>query len=74
MKVVVAEGKQQVARSAARWFLPRSASELWLRRAMLRLVRLTLVNRTAAGQSTALIASHRQDTVAVSPETRTEAR
>lgn len=61
----VAEGKQQVARSAARWFLPRSSSELWLRRAMLKLIRLPVVNRTAAatvaGKSTALIDNLRKD-------------
>ncbi len=61
----VAEEKQQVARSAARWFLPRSTAEQWLRRAMLRFIRLPRINRTAAaaiaGKSTALIDNLRQD-------------
>ena len=77
----VAEGKQQVARSAARWFLPRSRSQLWVRRAMLKLIRLPLVNRTAAatvaGKSTAVIHNLRNDAEpvsAVSSDTRAERR
>lgn len=62
----IAEEKQQVARSAARWFLPRSLPELWLRRAMLTFIRLPPINRTAAaaiaGKSTALIDNLRRDT------------
>lgn len=55
----VAEEKQQVGRSGARWFLPNSASQLAIRRLALRLIRLPVINRLGAaaltGKSTALI-------------------
>ena len=53
------EQKQQAGRSAARWFLPRSRLQLWIRRTALRLAWLPVINRyvgaTLAGKSTALI-------------------
>lgn len=69
----VVEEKQQVARSAARWFLPRSTGQLWLRRIMLRFIKVPFVNRAAAaaiaGKSTALIDNLRQDTaVQIGPQ------
>ncbi|MGH3622859.1 MAG: FAD-dependent monooxygenase [Sciscionella sp.] len=60
----VAEEKQQVGRSGARWFLPESALQLRIRRAVLRLTRLPGINRYVAaaltGKSTALIPNLRQ--------------
>ncbi len=61
----VAEEKQASGRSAARWFLPRSALGLWVRRAALRLAaHLPMANRyvgaALAGKSTGLIASLRR--------------
>jgi len=44
----VAEEKQQVGRSAARWFLPTSRSQLRARRAILRLARLPVIDRLMA--------------------------
>ncbi|MCO1575672.1 FAD-dependent monooxygenase [Crossiella sp. SN42] len=44
----VAEEKQQVARSGARWFLPESPTRLRLRRLALRASRLPLVDRVVA--------------------------
>jgi 2-polyprenyl-6-methoxyphenol hydroxylase-like FAD-dependent oxidoreductase len=55
----VAEDKQKVGRSAARWFLPASAWQLRVRRMMLRAARLPFVDRVVpaalAGKSSALI-------------------
>lgn len=45
----VVEEKQLVARKAARWFLPRSTTELRLRRVMLALSAVPGVNRLIAG-------------------------
>ena len=45
----VVEEKQRVGRKAARWFLPRSTTELRLRRAMLALSAVPGVNRLIAG-------------------------
>jgi 2-polyprenyl-6-methoxyphenol hydroxylase-like FAD-dependent oxidoreductase len=60
---VMAE-KQLTARNGARWFLPRSAVELWGRRAVLALSRLPgldhLVARSLAGKPTAVIADLRR--------------
>ncbi len=57
----VAEEKQRTGRAAARWFLPESRLQLWIRRMALRAARLPVVNRyvgtTLAGKSTALIAN-----------------
>ena len=41
----VAEEAQHAGRSGARWFLPSSTWQLWLRRGVLRTTRLPLVNR-----------------------------
>ncbi|HET6743202.1 MAG TPA: FAD-dependent monooxygenase [Kribbella sp.] len=55
----VIEEKQKVARSTARWFLPRSRTELLARRALLKLLRLpglrTLLPAALAGKPTTLI-------------------
>ncbi|SFB41261.1 2-polyprenyl-6-methoxyphenol hydroxylase [Amycolatopsis marina] len=55
----VAEEKQRTGRGAARWFLPASTPQLWLRRAVLRMARLPVINRivatTLAGRSISLI-------------------
>lgn len=55
----VADEKQKTGRGAARWFLPESALQLWIRRAALRLAWLPVINRfvgaTLAGKSTAVI-------------------
>ncbi|WP_427885384.1 FAD-dependent monooxygenase [Kribbella sp. GL6] len=55
----VVEEKQKVARSTARWFLPRSRWELVTRRVMLRVLRLpglrTLLAPALAGKPTTLI-------------------
>ncbi|GAB3878106.1 hypothetical protein GCM10029964_028280 [Kibdelosporangium lantanae] len=60
----VAEEKQRVGRSGARWFLPASPFQLRVRRAALRAARLPVVNRyvagVLAGKSTGLIANLRQ--------------
>lgn len=67
----VVEEKQKVARDAARWFLPGSATQLWLRRVMLRMARLPVVDRVVAGaiagKSTALIKNleHASDSTAL---------
>lgn len=62
----VAEEKQRVGRSGARWFLPSSALQLAVRRAVLRMARLPIVDRYVAaalsGKSTALIKNLRQGT------------
>nr|WP_042186773.1 FAD-dependent monooxygenase [Kibdelosporangium sp. MJ126-NF4]CEL17545.1 FAD-dependent oxidoreductase [Kibdelosporangium sp. MJ126-NF4]CTQ91229.1 FAD-dependent oxidoreductase [Kibdelosporangium sp. MJ126-NF4] len=59
----VAEEKQRIGRSGARWFLPRSAFQLWLRRVVLRLARLPVLDRWVAtvlvGKSTPLIVTSR---------------
>ena len=44
----IAEEKQRVGRSAARWFLPASRTQLLARRAMLRIARLPAVDRLIA--------------------------
>ncbi|ULP35522.1 nitroreductase family deazaflavin-dependent oxidoreductase [Mycolicibacterium rufum] len=44
----VAEGKQKAGRSAARWVLPSTVGQLWLRRAMLRATRFPLVDAVVA--------------------------
>lgn len=41
----VAEDRQASGRATARWFLPRTHAELWVRRAALRMAGLPLVNR-----------------------------
>ncbi len=55
----VAEEKQRTGRNAARWFLPRSARQLWLRRAMLAMSEVPVVNRylatSLAGKQTVVI-------------------
>ena len=55
----VAEEKQKVGRSGARWFLPASTWQLLLRRGVLRAARLPLIDRVIsealAGKSSALI-------------------
>lgn len=55
----VAEEKQRVGRSGARWFLPASALQLRIRRAVLRTARLPVIDHYVAailaGKSTALI-------------------
>lgn len=55
----VAEDKQRTARSGARWFLPETRLQLWMRRAVLRVARLPVVSRyvttALAGKSTTLI-------------------
>ncbi|MEU8226891.1 FAD-dependent monooxygenase [Kribbella sp. NPDC048915] len=55
----VVEEKQKVARSAARWFLPASRTELHTRRILLRVLRLpglrTLLPTALAGKPTTLI-------------------
>lgn len=60
----VAEEKQQVGRDGTRWFLPESAFQLRVRRAMLKMLRLPVINRYVAaivgGKSTALITNLRQ--------------
>jgi 2-polyprenyl-6-methoxyphenol hydroxylase-like FAD-dependent oxidoreductase len=45
----IVEEKQEAGRKAARWFLPRSRTQLYLRRAMLALARLPGLNRLVAG-------------------------
>lgn len=45
----VVEEKQQAGRKAARWFLPHSHAQLYLRRATLALARLPGLNRVIAG-------------------------
>lgn len=64
----VAEDKQQVGRSAARWFLPASKMQLRVRRAALLLARVPLVDRyvatTLAGKSTAVIKELRENDAA----------
>jgi 2-polyprenyl-6-methoxyphenol hydroxylase-like FAD-dependent oxidoreductase len=51
--------KQQVARSAARWFLPESQAQLWARRIALKLARLPWFDRqvvaSLAGKPTAIV-------------------
>jgi 2-polyprenyl-6-methoxyphenol hydroxylase-like FAD-dependent oxidoreductase len=63
VRPVVTE-KQEVARRGARWFLPTSKAQLRLRRAMLHLARLPLLDRVVvsalAGKPTALITNLRQ--------------
>jgi 2-polyprenyl-6-methoxyphenol hydroxylase-like FAD-dependent oxidoreductase len=55
----VAEDKQKVGRSGARWFLPASLWQLWVRRAVLRAARLPVIDRivpaTLAGKASTLI-------------------
>ncbi|GAA0597208.1 FAD-dependent oxidoreductase [Kribbella sandramycini] len=55
----VVEEKQQVGRSAARWFLPASRTQLLVRRLMLRTLKLPVLRRripaALAGKSTTLI-------------------
>ncbi len=55
----VAEEKQRTGRAGARWFLPESAAQLRVRRMMLRMTRLPVIDRivagTVSGKSTALI-------------------
>ncbi|MEQ7004976.1 FAD-dependent oxidoreductase [Actinopolymorpha sp. B17G11] len=55
----VVTAKQRVARDSVRWFLPRSALQLRMRRAILRLARLPLLDRyvagSIAGKSTAVV-------------------
>ncbi len=62
VRPVVTE-KQEVARRSARWFLPANQTQLWIRRFVLRLARLPLIDRHVAallvGKSTALIANLR---------------
>jgi 2-polyprenyl-6-methoxyphenol hydroxylase-like FAD-dependent oxidoreductase len=41
----VAEEKQKNGRGATRWLVPTSATEIWMRRTVLRLARLPVVNR-----------------------------
>jgi len=41
----VAEDRQASGRAAARWFLPRTHAELWVRRAALKVAALPVVNR-----------------------------
>lgn len=63
VRPVVTE-KQEVARRGARWFLPTSKAQLWIRRVALRLARLPLLDRyvvsVLAGKPTALITELRQ--------------
>ncbi|BBX73235.1 FAD-dependent oxidoreductase [Mycobacterium shinjukuense] len=60
----VAEEKQKSGRDAAHWFLPASSSQLWIRRAALRLAWLPVVNRylsaALVGEPTAVIAMLRR--------------
>jgi 2-polyprenyl-6-methoxyphenol hydroxylase-like FAD-dependent oxidoreductase len=60
----VAEEKQKAGRSGARWFLPESALQLRVRRAVLRMANLPVINRYVAailaGKSTSLIKNLRQ--------------
>jgi 2-polyprenyl-6-methoxyphenol hydroxylase-like FAD-dependent oxidoreductase len=60
----VAEDKQRVGRAGARWFLPETAMQLRLRRAVLRMARLPVIDRSVAasltGKPTTLISSLRQ--------------
>jgi 2-polyprenyl-6-methoxyphenol hydroxylase-like FAD-dependent oxidoreductase len=60
----VAEEKQKAGRRAARWFLPASALELRMRRAVLRMADLPVIDRylaaVLAGKSTALIKNLRR--------------
>lgn len=63
----VAEEKQKVGRSGARWFLPASTRQLFLRRMVLRAARLPFIDRVIsealAGKSSALIVDlHRAGT------------
>jgi len=63
----VAEEKQRVGRSGARWFLPASTWQLLLRRVVLRAARLPLIDsvisQTLAGKSSGLIVDlHRAGT------------
>jgi 2-polyprenyl-6-methoxyphenol hydroxylase-like FAD-dependent oxidoreductase len=57
----VAEEKQRVGRAGARWFLPETAMQLWLRRAVLRMTRLPVIDRYVAaslsGKPTTLISN-----------------
>jgi 2-polyprenyl-6-methoxyphenol hydroxylase-like FAD-dependent oxidoreductase len=61
----VAEDKQRVGRAGARWFLPETAMQLRLRRAVLRMARLPVIDRYVAarlaGKPTTLISSLRQE-------------
>lgn len=61
----VAEEKQKAGRGAARWFLPASALQLRVRRAVLRTANLPVIDRYVAailaGKSTALITNLRRD-------------
>lgn len=63
VRPVVTE-KQRVARRGARWFLPTSPAQLRVRRAVLRLARVPLIDRyvagVLAGKSSALITGLRQ--------------
>jgi 2-polyprenyl-6-methoxyphenol hydroxylase-like FAD-dependent oxidoreductase len=68
----VAQEKQTTGRAAARWFLPKSAMQLWIRRAALRLAWLPVVNRyvgtVLAGKSTALVTNaHRACDIPFAP-------
>ncbi|GAB2752330.1 FAD-dependent monooxygenase [Salinifilum aidingensis] len=60
----VVDEKQEIGRATARWFLPGSRRDLWLRRAMLALTRLPGFGRymagKLAGKPNALVASLRQ--------------
>ncbi|GAA1144778.1 FAD-dependent monooxygenase [Kribbella jejuensis] len=51
----VVEEKQKVARSTARWFLPRSRWELVARRMLLKVLRMPGLRRSIAGKPTTLI-------------------
>ncbi|HEX2299614.1 MAG TPA: FAD-dependent monooxygenase [Pseudonocardiaceae bacterium] len=71
----VAEEKQRAGRAGARWFLPETVVQLRVRRAVLRLAGLPVINRYVAailaGKSTALIknlpAQHRDQRRAATP-------
>lgn len=62
----VVTDKQRVARDGTKWFLPASTRQLRIRRAVLRLARLPVVDRyvaaALAGKSTAVIAKLRANT------------
>ena len=75
----VAEEKQKVGRSGARWFLPASTWQLLVRRVVLRAARLPFIDRlipaTLVGKSSALIVDlHRAGTRRLAETQREEIR
>lgn len=70
----VVEEKQQVARSAVRWFLPHGTVELWVRRATLALSRVPgpdrLIGGALAGKATSIVTELRRQQESPAPASR----